>query len=212
VIRIAIGLIGTMAALMLGLLISSAKGTYDAQQNRVMQLAAKVGFLDRALGNCGPEAEYARARLRLEVAREIARIWPSDSSNKIELEPDTGGGDALYSTIHRIPAANEEEQTAKEMALQTMTEIGQLNSMISAQAAMKLPRMLLIVVVSWLVLIFVSFGLFAKPNSTAIGALVASAIAVSSAIYLILELEAAFGGVIGISNEAMVSALEKLGG
>ena len=73
-VKLAMGLVATMTALVLGLLVASAKGSYDAQRNQLIQMAAKFAFLDRVLANCGPDAPEARAQLRMSVEQMIARI------------------------------------------------------------------------------------------------------------------------------------------
>ena len=73
-VKLAMALVATMTALVLGLLIASAKGSYDAQRNQLIQMAAKFAFLDRVLANCGPDAPQARAQLRISVEQMIARI------------------------------------------------------------------------------------------------------------------------------------------
>src|SRR5437762_13234855 len=85
-VKLAMGLVATMTALVLGLLVASAKGSYDAQRNQLIQMAAKFAFLDRVLANCGPDEPEARAQLRMSVEQMIARIWP-DQSRQPELAP-----------------------------------------------------------------------------------------------------------------------------
>jgi hypothetical protein len=74
-VKLVMGLVATMAALLLGLLVSSAKGSYDATRGQVIQMAAKIAFLNRVLIAYGPEAAEARAELRTIVAEGIQDIW-----------------------------------------------------------------------------------------------------------------------------------------
>src|SRR5215813_8555624 len=75
-IKLAIGLVATMSALVLGLLVSSAKGAYDTERNEVIEMAAKVAFLDRVLANYGPEAAEVRSRFHEVVEQAVRQIWP----------------------------------------------------------------------------------------------------------------------------------------
>src|SRR4030081_136523 len=84
-VKLSMGLVATMTALLLGLLVASAKGSYDAQRSQLIQMSAKLAFLDRVLSNSGPDASEARAVLRLSVERMVARIWPDDNSKPAEL-------------------------------------------------------------------------------------------------------------------------------
>jgi len=104
-VKLAMGLVATMTALVLGLLVSSAKGTYDTARSEVIQMAAKVAFLDRALALYGPEAADARGDLRAAVADAVARIWPTDRSGPARLAPNQQAGDALYITVQRLSPA-----------------------------------------------------------------------------------------------------------
>ena len=205
------GLVATMTALVLGLLVASAKGSYDAQRSQVIQMAAKFAFLDRVLSNCGPDAPEARAQLRLSVEQVIARIWPDDKSRQAELAPSASAGQAMYESIQKISPQTESQSAAKTQALQSTVELGQMYWLLFQQAGSSISTPLLIVVMFWLAMIFLSFGLFTPRNGTAITALMASALSVCVAIFLLLELDHPFGGLIGISSDPMRNALEHLG-
>ena len=210
-VKLAMGLVVTMTALLLGLLVASAKGSYDAQRSQVIQMSAKVAFLDRVLSNCGPDASEARAVLRMSAERMIVRIWPDDKSRQAELAPSASSGQAIYESIQKISPQTDAERAAKTQALQTTVEIGQMYWLLFQQAGSSISTPLLIVVVFWLAIIFISFGLFTPRNATAISALMASALSVCVAIFLLLELDHPFRGLIGISSEPMRNALEHLG-
>jgi hypothetical protein len=61
VVKLGMGMIATLAALVLGLLIASAKGTYDAQSNEVKELTANVVLLDRLLATYGTDERCSRS-------------------------------------------------------------------------------------------------------------------------------------------------------
>lgn len=210
-VKVAMGLVVTMTALLLGLLVASAKGSYDAQRTQVIQMSAKLAFLDRVLSNCGPDASEARGVLRMSAERIIARIWPDDKSRQAELAPSASAGQALYESIQKISPQTDSQRAAKTQALETTVEIGQMYWLLFQQAGSSISTPLLIVVVFWLAIIFLSFGLFTPRNATAITALMASALSVCAAIFLLLELDHPFDGLIGISSEPMRNALEHLG-
>ena len=94
-IKLAMGLVATMAALVLGLLVSSAKGSYDTERSEVIQMAAKVTFLGRVLADYGPEAAGVRARLRETVEEAIQQMWPGEMRRPAHLAPDTQAGNAV---------------------------------------------------------------------------------------------------------------------
>src|SRR5262252_10876810 len=101
VVRLGMGLLATMAALVLGLLIASAKGSYDTQRNEVTQIAAHVLFLDRALAHYGPESKEARDLLRRSVASMLDQMWPTTGSGS-EFNVGTSGVEALYEKIQAL--------------------------------------------------------------------------------------------------------------
>jgi hypothetical protein len=174
-------------------------------------MSAKLAFLDRVLSNCGPDAAESRAVLRMSTERMIARIWPDDNSRQAELEPSTSSGQAMYESIQKISPQTDSERAAKTQALQITVELGQMYWLLFQQAGTSIATPLLIVVVFWLAMIFLSFGLFTPHNATAITALMASALSVCVAIFLLLELDHPFSGSIAISSEPMRNALEYLG-
>jgi hypothetical protein len=210
-VKLSMGLVATMTALLLGLLVASAKGSYDAQRSQLIQMSAKLAFLDRVLSNCGPDASEARAVLRMSTERMIARIWPDDKSTQAELAPSASAGQAVYESIQKISPQTDAQHAAKTQALQSTIEIGQMYWLLFQQAGTSISTPLLIVVVFWLAIIFLSFGLFTPRNGTAITALMASALSVCVAIFLLLELDHPFSGLIGISSEPMRNALEHIG-
>jgi hypothetical protein len=210
-VKLAMGLVATMTALVLGLLVASAKGSYDAQRSQLIQMSAKFAFLDRVLANCGPDAPEVRAQLRMSVEQMIARIWPDNKSRQAELAPITSAGQAMYEAIQKLSPQTDAQRAAKSQALQIVVELGQMYWLLFEQAGTAISKPLLIVVVFWLAVLFLSFGLFTPRNGTAITALMASAVSVCAAIFLVLELDRPFSGLIGISSEPMRNALEHLG-
>jgi Protein of unknown function (DUF4239) len=209
-VKLAMGLVATMTALVLGLLVSSAKDGYDTKRSEVIQMAAKVTFLDRVLALYGPEAAEARADLRAAVADAVQRIWPTDQSGPAQLAPNQQAGDALYLAIQQLSPHDDAQRTLKAQVATLMVDLGQLRSLLIAQSIPSISKPMLIILVSWLVVIFFGFSLIAPPNATTTLALVASAFSVACAIFLILELDHPFGGLIHIPSEPMVNVLTHL--
>jgi hypothetical protein len=210
VMKLAIGLVATMAALVLGLLVSSAKGSYDTERSEVIQMAAKVAFLDRVLATYGPETASARAQLRDVVAEAVRRIWPGEAGLPAHMSPNTQAGNLTYSAIQRLSPSDDTQRSPKAQAASVATDLGQVRSLLAAQSVASISIPMLIILVFWLAIIFLGFSVLAPPNATVISALMVSALAVSGAIFLILELDQPFGGVIRISSEPMLNALHQL--
>jgi hypothetical protein len=210
VVKLGMGLIGTMSALVLGLLIGSAKGSFDTQRNEFTQLSANVIYLDRILARYGPEAKEARELLRQAVSGVIARIWPEDHFQPGEISA-VSGADALYDKILSLEPKTEAQRTLQAQAVKLLTDLAQTRWLLFAQRGSSIPMPFLVILVGWLTILFVSFGLFASPNATALGALLVCALSVAGAILLILELDRPYGGIIEISSAPLRNALAQMG-
>ena len=204
------GLIGTMAALALGLLIASAKGSYDAQRIELTQISANIILLDRIMAHYGPETKEARDLLRRAVAHLLDRMWPEITSGPAQLEP-TAQSEGPYDKIQKLSPQNEAQRSLKAQALRIGTDISQTRWLMVAQRGGSIPMPFLAVLVFWLTIIFVSFGLLAPRNTTVIATLFVCALSVSGAIYLILELDRPFDGHMQISSAPLRDALSYLG-
>jgi hypothetical protein len=209
-VKLAMGLVATMSALVLGLLVSSAKGAYDTERSEVIQMAAKVAFLDRMLTLYGPEAAQARGEFRSGVADAVRRIWPAARGGPPQLAPNEQTGDAFYVAVQRLSPHDDAQRALKTQAATLMAELGQLRLLLLAQSIPSISIPMLIILVSWLVVIFLGFSLVSPPNATTTLAFVASAFAVACAVFLILELDQPFGGLIRITNAPMVNVLSRL--
>lgn len=209
-VKLAMGLVATMTALVLGLLVSSAKGSYDTNRSEVIQMAAKVAFLDRVLALYGPESLEARRELRAGVADAVQRIWATDQARPAQLAPNSQIGDALYLAVQRLSPHDDAQRALKAQVATLLVDLGQLRSLLVAQSIPSISRPMLIILLSWLVVIFFGFSLIAPPNATTTLALVASAFSVAGAIFLILELDHPFGGVIRIPSEPLNNLLTHL--
>jgi hypothetical protein len=210
VVKLGMGLIGTMAALVLSLLISSAKGAYDTRSSEVTQMSANIILLDRVLAHYGPEAREARDLLRRSVARLIDQMWPESSAGSSQPTP-TGGLEAFYDKIQVLSPQNDAQRSLQAQALTICIGLGQTHWLLAGQSDRSIPVPFLVVMVCWLAIIFVSFGLFARPNATVIVALFVCALSFSSAIFLILELDRPFDGLLRISSTPMREAIARLG-
>ena len=106
-VKLAMGLVATMTALLLGLLVNSAKGTYDTQRIEVIQMAAKVAFLDRVLAAYGSEAAEAHAQFRNATAGAVRRMWPDEAGARDQLLPNAQAGDVFYAAIQALSPRDE---------------------------------------------------------------------------------------------------------
>ena len=211
VIKLAMGLTATMAALVLALLIASAKSSYDAQRNELTQMSANIILLDRVLAHYGPETKEARDMLRHTVAAMIDRIWPENGSGVAQFTPTAASAEGFYDKIQELSPQNEVQRTLQAQALKMSIDLGQLRWLLFEQGGRSIPMPFLVLLIFWVTIIFISFGLFAPPNATVIVTLFLCAMSVSGAIFLILELDRPFGGIVQISSAPLRNAMAQLG-
>jgi putative copper export protein len=211
VVNLGMALIATLSALVLGLLIASAKSSYDAQKEEVTQMSANAVLLDRILAHYGPEANGTRVVLR-RVVVSLDRSW---SKNFARSELDSPEQRALVESflekIQELAPHNDFQRSFQSQALQTALSVGQTRSLLLQQGGSSVPIPFLVVMVFWLALIFTSFGLFAPTNATAVATLMLCALSVSGAIYLVLELNTPFSGLMAISDTPLRNALARIG-
>lgn len=209
-VKVGMGLVATLAAMVLGLLIASAKSAYDTQRNELAQLAANVILLDRLLARWGPETKEIREELRQALAATMEQIWPEDRSRAGRVEP-TAATEALHDRLQDLTPKTDGQRSLQAAALKTAGDIAQARWLMSSQKGSSVPVPFLIILVFWLALLFTSFNLFAPPNVTVIMAFLFCALSVAGAIFLILELDRPFDGLIQLSSDPLRRALAQMG-
>jgi hypothetical protein len=211
VVKVAIALIATMGALVLSLLISSAKSNYDTRGSEVLQVSADIILLDRALAHYGPEAKDARSLLRRSLAAAIERISPTTGVTPAVIDPTASPVEALYDKIDELSPQTDSQGSLKAQALKMTMDLARTRFLFFEQAGSSLPAPFLVVLVFWLTIIFVSFGLFAPGNATVAAVFLVCALSVSGAIFLLLELDRSSEGIIQVSSAPLRQALARLG-
>ncbi len=213
VVKLVMGLIATIAALVLGLLIASAHSAYATQDSEVQQLGADIGQLDRVLAIYGPEANQARDLLHQIVAGELRRIWRNnrDPAVKLDAPPARAAEDELAARIAGLSPKTDVQQFGKSRALQLLVQMGQTRRLLYEQSGGSLSLPFLSILVSWLTALFVGFGLLTRYNATVLTALFVGAFCVSGAIFLILEMGRPYSGFMQISSSPIRNALDEIG-
>jgi hypothetical protein len=206
-VKLALGLVATLAALLLGLLVSSAKESFEAERQQVNALAAKIATLDRVLALYGDETATARAELRTVIEGAVAQAWPSHAGARSDLNFDPRRGEAIFRSIQALQPTDTFQSDLKARATSLAFELIEGRSMMVALAAGGVSVPVLTLVVGWLVVILFGFSLLAPRNAVATGALIASAVAVCGAVLLLLELSHPFEGLIQISSDPLLTAL-----
>jgi hypothetical protein len=217
VVRLGMGLVATMTALLLGLVTAAAKGSFDSQDLAIRNAAAGMLSLDRLLARYGPETQPIRAEFRALAAARFEEIWPAEGLQ-------AGAFAALQARVKGTPAAEVVEDEILQLVPQTDTqrwlkteslklteEVLRTRWRLLGSAAGSVPRMFLAVVIFWLSMTFGSFGLAAPRNATVVTVFVISTLSVAAAVFLILELDGPFDGMVRISSEPFRYTLANLG-
>jgi hypothetical protein len=211
VVRLSMGLLATLTALVLGLLIASAKNSFDAQAADVAEISSKVVLLDHVLASYGPETKEVRDLLRGIVARNLDQLWPQERSGASEPPAPSVGADVIYQRVQALSPKDNTQRSLQAQAASMVLSLGGIRWLMYAQGANPISKPMLAILVFWLTVIFISFGLSAPANATVTSALLFCGLSVSCAIFLILQLYAPYGGLIGISGAPLRNALAHLG-
>ncbi len=210
VLKVGTGLIATMAALVLGLLVASAKGSFDTQKAELGQLSANVILLDRLLRHYGPETNEIRRLHRDAVAATLERMWPEDGSPPGQSQPTTSS-EMVFEKIQRLEPRSETQRYLHHQALKLSMDMAQTRWLLFAQRSHTVPMVFLVIVVFWMTIVFISFSFYAPTNATVFVTLLMCALSVATALFLILDLDRPFAGMIQISADPLRNALRELG-
>ena len=212
IVRLGSALVATITALVLSLLITSAKNAYDLQRTEIKQIAAKLVLLDNRLKRYGPEAEQVRALQRKAIPPLIDRIWGKREVGAVSGAPyqPSYEGDQVYEALEALSPQNEVQRTLKFHALETAAAITESRVLLFEDAEAGLPTVLLVVVIFWLTILFAGFTLFSPINPTSAAVLVVIAMSASAAIFLIMELNHPFSGIMQLSPAPLRGALGPL--
>ena len=209
-----VGLLTLLSALVLGLLIWTAYGVYSSQKAAVQSISANVLQLDLALEDYGPETAAARAQIKQQVAKTVNQIWGGNDSDRALVAYNFAAaigvlrnGDKLLDTFH--PSTDEQKQ-ALARARQMIATIGQARLQMAFALTDPVSYPLVLIVVSWAVFLFCGFGLLSKYNAMSFVAVAVGALAVSTAMYLIMDLSAPYSGLFRASSAPIEEVLDYL--
>ncbi|HCZ17038.1 MAG TPA: hypothetical protein DHV85_21200 [Candidatus Accumulibacter sp.] len=212
-VKLGAGLVATMAALVLGLLVGSAKHSFDAMDNGIIDIGARTIMLDRALADYGPETMEIRAVLRSTLTKAMANIWPEEKTTQAHLEivARAVGMETIRSAIRRLAPQDDTQHQLQSLALQISGDLARMRWQMIEQRTKSLPTTLVVVLVFWLAMLFASFGLFAPRNATVIAVLSIAALSVAGALFSILEMNSPLDGIIKVSSAPLHKALDLIG-
>ena len=210
VVRLAANLFGVMTSLVLGLMINSAKNTFESIDHNVHAYATELILLDRILREYGPETDAVRQPLVVSVQRVAGNASPTGetpvAANRLSDHLLTEIGTRLSALVPNDAAHSALLQDAS----QRLQKVVELRWILIEQSEGAIPWPLIAMLVAWLVLIFASFGFRAPKNAITLATYVVSAALIAGAIYLILDMDVPFSGPIQISPVPLERALAEL--
>jgi hypothetical protein len=212
VVTVSTGVVGTLTALVLGLLVAGAASSFNTRNEEVILIAADVIRVDRLLRRYGPEAESVRDLLQRYTAMKIQDLFPEEAAKLPSSEKLRALAmlEELQDRLATLDASTPNQRWLQSQALQLVGTIMGTRWLLTEQQTTGIALPLLALVVFWLSLLFFSFGLFAPRNATAILALFLCALAVAGAIEMTQDLNVPFQGVIRISSKPMKDALDEI--
>jgi hypothetical protein len=211
--KLATGLIATLSALVLGLLVSSAKGTFDKTSNELNEAAVRTVELDRMLAQYGPETKEIRDQVKGRFSTVTDVIASGDESRQAKLDtPETVAiFEGIQARIRALSPTNDTQREIKPHALQMFSEVSSGRWLLIVEGKGSISTPLLVILVLWLSTIFAAWGVFAPRNRVVIAALFACALSASGATFLILEMDRPLTGLIRVDTVSMRQAEAHLG-
>jgi hypothetical protein len=211
VVRLGVGLIATISALVLGLLIASAKGSFDTQSSQVKQITADVILLDSLLEQYGPETQPIRVGMRSAIGPLTDRIWHENAADTARPFATDTKAESVYIAIQALSPKNDLQRSLQSRAAQISTDLAQTRLLLFVESDSAIPAPFIAILAFWLIIIFASFSLFAALNVTVFSFLSLFALSASCAIFLILELSQPFTGLLMIPSAPLRNVLGPLG-
>jgi len=210
-----VGLLTLLSALVMGLLIWTAYGVYAGQNLAIQTLAAKVLQYDLALADYGPEAKDLRLQARHALAGTIEEVWNADENDRefaahnfaAAIQSLRNRGEAL----DNLTPATDQQKQALAAAKAMDDSIGQSRLQMSFALTSAVSYPLILIVAGWATILFCGFGLMSKGHAMSLVCVFVGAVAVASAVYLILDLSSPYSGLFRASPEPLEQVLAVMG-
>jgi hypothetical protein len=212
VIKMSTGLIATMSALVLGLLIATAKTSFDGKATQVRQIAANVVLLDQVLAQYGEEATTIRRQLRQGLDLMADRIWHENNSASKNSSPfqATGAAESFMQDLFKLSATTDFQRALKAEIVRLANDIAKERLSLYVERGDTVSMPFLTILAFWLTVIFGVFGLLTRLNILVGLILLLCAISVSASIFLILDLNSPFDGLMRIPSAQLRNAVPPL--
>ncbi len=213
VVKLGAGLIATQAALVLGLLVSSAKTSFDATNEGLVHSGARLIMLDEVLSRYGPESKDLREQIRRTLISAAERAWPRNHPGAREISVLEASSEwaKVGQMMHALAPRNEVQVALKQQALGIASDLTELRWLLIERADGSLPTTFLVVLIFWFTMLFATFGMLAPNNATVIAVLLVCALSVAGGVLLILEMSHPLSGLMKVSGAPILKAISLMG-
>ncbi len=208
VVRLLANIFVVLASLVLGLMINSARTTFESVDKNVHAYATELILLGRTMDHYGPETAAARQHLLAYVqqaARHMGQSDPLLGSRHAEGMLTDVGND-----LRALKPDDAERVALKQRAERRFETVYEMRWALVEQSEGSIPLPLIVLLAAWLVLIFAAFGYRAPQNAVVITTFVVSSALIAGAIYLILDMDVPFDGTIQVSSAPLDRAIAEL--
>lgn len=215
-VRISTGMIVTFAALVIGLLVSSAKTSYEAAEHELAAYSYELRRFDQCMRNYGPGADPLRERLRGYTAAMIASTWPGEpppagadrfdlsAMGRSDSSPALGNVlDGIGLGLHRLQMGEGLQAVLAADCQDEFKTVMRLRGTLNDDQHSEASTPFYVLLVSWLVFIFLSFGLLSPSNGLVFVSIVLCALILTSALFTIRELDAPYSGIFYVSSNGL---------
>jgi hypothetical protein len=214
IVQTATGMVSLITALVLGLLVATAKGKFDTTNQTTEAFAGKLMLINRQLVKFGPEANDTRELLRKYTIARIAATWPGEAGAKPgpDKPPPWKLLESLQQSLSGLTPKTEAQRSDAAAASEAAADLEKTTWLETAQAASHVQQPFVVILIAWLFVLFVSFGLFAPRNVLVVVALFVGALAIAGAVLLIVDMDSPYEGMLVVSPEPMQQALAQMSG
>jgi ABC-type amino acid transport system permease subunit len=209
-VTVSVAVIGTLSALVLGLMISAANTSFSARSDEVRQLSLQLIRIDRNLRRYGPEAEDARAKLRAWATAKTQQLFPEKGQPSPSSETTIQMLENVQDALLVLTPKDERQKYLQTLCVTLSSNLIQARWSLEARSGHSIPVPFLVLLIFWLAIVFASFGLFAPANHTTMAALLLCTLAVSGGIALIEDLDNPGSGFIHLPSDSMRRALTEI--
>lgn len=212
VIRVVMAMLATLSAVVLGLLTGSSITSLGEKEAELHGAGVQFIMLDRTLASYGPETGEIRTLLKQVLAERVAQIWPEEGGDVSLAALESGAGILqVQQKLFSLNPQSEQQRWLLGKALENTYRIAESRWTTIEQIGSRFPWPFFVVVVSWLAVIFASFGLFAPRNANVVAALLVAALGLTGALFMILQVDQPYQGLVKIPSTSLRIALDELG-